>query len=382
MFNCKINLFVKIFLSILIINNVQKIEAKEVDNGNVEKLIFQANDFKIILYKENLPIKTIKTAGVIINQDGSLRIFEQSDGEKILNEYNFFLKDSEVFTSSGGGVKRIFSFKNNLIGLFTLKNKNNNCFYASLINLTNKNEFFRGHCLPEIGDIDFNGIGGGNAELNDKLLIAIGTPASDAKEISALAQNLKSPYGKILFFSVDDIKKNVKNISQVIPIYSMGHRNPQGLLNVENKIYSVEHGPRGGDEINSIEYKKNYGWPLFSLGSKYSGAAYQASAPNKLFKEPMFAFIPSIATSNITSCPKVLSERYKPLTCLLISSLRGQSISMILIEKHKNYVIATEHINIGMRVREFYKNKEDIYITTDGHGLYKLEFDKVQKIIN
>ena len=67
-----------------------------------------------------------------------------------------------------------------------------------------------------------------------------------------------SDIGKILFINLDNYKKI---------IFSKGHRNPQGLLNIDNKnILSTEHGPYGGDEINKIIFGKNYGWPIASYG--------------------------------------------------------------------------------------------------------------------
>ena len=56
-------------------------------------------------------------------------------------------------------------------------------------------------------------------------------------------------------------------------IWSMGHRNPQGLkIDKEARIiWEHEHGPRGGDELNIIEKAKNYGWPVISYGINYDG---------------------------------------------------------------------------------------------------------------
>ena len=52
-------------------------------------------------------------------------------------------------------------------------------------------------------------------------------------------------------------------------IFSYGHRAPQGLFTEGNLILSTEHGPKGGDEINKIEFNKNYGWPIASYGDYY-----------------------------------------------------------------------------------------------------------------
>ena len=91
------------------------------------------------------------------------------------------------------------------------------------------------------------------------------------------AQNLKSHQGKILRLTLDgkpapgnpyfDGKKGLPEI------WSWGHRNPQGIdiEPVSNKIYSVEFGPRGGDELNLIEKNLNYGWPVITYGKEYWG---------------------------------------------------------------------------------------------------------------
>ena len=159
----------------------------------------------------------------------------------------------------------------------------------------------------------------------------------------------------------------------------MGHRNPQGLLNLKGNIYSVEHGPKGGDEINLIKFGRNYGWPLYSLGSKYSGSAYHAMGSMSFFEPPLYAFTPSIGISNITSCPKSLNARYEPLSCILISSLRANAIFVVLIEPEKQKVLSVECVNVGMRVREFYLNEfnNNIYIISDDIGVYKLNFEHV-----
>ena len=68
-------------------------------------------------------------------------------------------------------------------------------------------------------------------------------------------------YLRIIFKSFDKDRK---------VIFSKGHRNPQGLIVLEEVILETEHGPKGGDEINKIIYKGNYGWPISSYGEKYN----------------------------------------------------------------------------------------------------------------
>ena len=69
---------------------------------------------------------------------------------------------------------------------------------------------------------------------------------------------------------------NIKNAKKAI--YSFGHRNPQGMeINTfTNEIWSHEHGPKGGDEINVIQKGKNYGWPKASYGVNYSGTKFSS----------------------------------------------------------------------------------------------------------
>ena len=61
----------------------------------------------------------------------------------------------------------------------------------------------------------------------------------------------------------------------------MGHRTPQGLAKIGKSIFNVEHGPKGGDELNKLIRNKNHGWPTVSYGTKYlydnKGASYKVN---------------------------------------------------------------------------------------------------------
>ena len=76
------------------------------------------------------------------------------------------------------------------------------------------------------------------------------------------SQKKNSIFGKVLYIDENTRKSRV---------FSMGHRNAQGLLvnNHKKFILSTEHGPRGGDEVNLILDGKNYGWPIYSYGKPY-----------------------------------------------------------------------------------------------------------------
>lgn len=85
-------------------------------------------------------------------------------------------------------------------------------------------------------------------------------------------------------------------------IWSYGHRNPQGLIFDQQKknLWSIEHGPRGGDEINLIKKGRNYGWPVVSHGKEYWGPISVGEGTEKPGMEsPKKVYIPSIAPGSL-----------------------------------------------------------------------------------
>ena len=93
------------------------------------------------------------------------------------------------------------------------------------------------------------------------------------------------------------------NDNNTLPeIWSYGHRNPQGLVYDKNthNLWSIEHGPRGGDEINLIHAGKNYGWPVISYGKEYWGpVAVGESTHKKGMEQPVKYYVPSIAPGSL-----------------------------------------------------------------------------------
>ena len=83
-------------------------------------------------------------------------------------------------------------------------------------------------------------------------------------------------------------------------IWSYGHRNPQGAgLDLDGHLWAHEHGARGGDEINRIEAGANYGWPVISYGTHYSGAKIGEGTAKPGMEQPEFYWDPSIAPSGM-----------------------------------------------------------------------------------
>jgi glucose/arabinose dehydrogenase len=84
-------------------------------------------------------------------------------------------------------------------------------------------------------------------------------------------------------------------------IWSKGHRNPQGITfdAADGNLYTVEHGARGGDEINLIAPGKNYGWPVITYGVDYSGAKIGEGTAKEGLEQPLHYWDPSIAPGAI-----------------------------------------------------------------------------------
>ena len=364
---------------------------KKIDNtvsnksNKEEKKIneFIGNSFSLNLSK----VKSYpgKSASLIMKLNGNKAEYEIFTRTGLLIKEN---TESEInlplffYTNKDGGVKSVFLINDEYFAL--LSSKKLNCLYASLISLKNREEIIRSDCLPDKDGINFGGLGGAYVKMEKRILLTIGVPTHISKEIDKLAQIKNSIFGKILSIKnkefLDYEKKEIE-----YNIFSLGHRNPQGLVIFEDSIFSLEHGPQGGDELNEIIEGKNYGWPIASLGTRYNnGKSYFRSHIEHNFEEPIFTFSPSVAPSSLNICPNNLSKYYQNYNCLMGLSLRGMSILIFLLDKNKSKVINVEKILLNKRLRHFALNKDGnlfvdsegyFYITADGDGMFKIRFD-------
>ena len=176
---------------------------------------------------------------------------------------------------------------------------------------------------------------------NDGILIT--TQDADNDLPGTKPQNDNSIFGKILFI---DIK------TREFEIFSKGHRNAQGLFVKDKIVLSTEHGPKGGDEINKIEFKKNYGWPIASYGKSYKKKIeYLKSHKDNGFEEPLFVFVPSIGISQLIILPDTFNSEWQ--SSALVTSLNGRSIYRVKFEdKTFNKITYVEEIYIGERIRD------------------------------
>ena len=190
------------------------------------------------------------------------------------------------------------------------------------------------------------------------LLVSMGASGKEKE----LAQNDNSPYGKILFFDLDT-KKHI--------IFSKGHRNPQGLIYSDGYIISTEHGPYGGDEINKILFKKNYGFPIASLGEPYKFAKkaennredfeFKKQHKKYNFEEPIFSFSQGIGISEIAKIPKQYSKYW--INNYFITSLNGRSLYRVNFDDDFNKLNYMEKIYVGERIRDIiHVSSKNIFI--------------------
>ncbi|MCP3675762.1 MAG: PQQ-dependent sugar dehydrogenase, partial [Gammaproteobacteria bacterium] len=119
------------------------------------------------------------------------------------------------------------------------------------------------------------------------------------------AQSLDNMLGKILRINTDGSIPSdnpfLKHEKAKPEIYSYGHRNPQAILvSKAGKIWSHEHGPKGGDELNLIAIGLNYGWPAVTFGIDYSGAVISPFTEAEGMEQPVINWVPSIAPAGMT----------------------------------------------------------------------------------
>jgi len=116
-------------------------------------------------------------------------------------------------------------------------------------------------------------------------------------------------------------------------IWSYGHRNPQGLAidPATGTIWSTEHGPQGGDELNVIRPGLNYGWPVIGYGVNYgSGSAIHEGTEREGMVSPVDVWVPSIATSGLMVYTGDVFPRWQG--SLFVGGMAGEQIARVVVE--------------------------------------------------
>lgn len=178
------------------------------------------------------------------------------------------------------------------------------------------------------------------------------------------AQKLTSQLGKILHFREDGSAVQAPPFSNAPFIYSLGHRNTQGLVTVNGKVIAHEHGPAGGDEINVIKAGYNYGWPVVTLGDDYSGARISPFREYPGMTPPLHNWTPSVAPSGMIH---YTASRFTQLTGqLLITTLKEKTLLSADISKAPPQVTPV-FTRISQRLRDVNVSSDGaIMLLTDG----------------
>ncbi|HZD52606.1 MAG TPA: PQQ-dependent sugar dehydrogenase, partial [Woeseiaceae bacterium] len=199
----------------------------------------------------------------------------------------------------------------------------------------------------------------------DAVLMSVGDHGFDGWRVPRmLPQEAGSDYGRILL---------VHPLSGTATPVSMGHRNPQGLfVTADGSIWSTEHGPRGGDELNLIVEGGNYGWPYVTYGAQYGMSTWPLSEQQNRhdgYVKPVFVWLPSIGISSLIQVHGFLPQWDGDL---LVSSLRQQTLHRLRYAEGR--VIFDEPIEVRERIRDLDQREDGtIIIWTNAATIMELK---------
>ncbi|NBD96287.1 MAG: PQQ-dependent sugar dehydrogenase, partial [Gammaproteobacteria bacterium] len=150
--------------------------------------------------------------------------------------------------------------------------------------------------------------------------------------------------------SVPDDNPYVGHETNRAEIWSWGHRNIQAAAtDPSGQLWTIEHGPRGGDELNRPEAGKNYGWPTISYGIEYRGGdVYEGRTEAEGMEQPVYFWDPVIAPSGMDFYTGEAFAAWQG--DLFVGGLREQRVSRLVLEDGR--VVGEEWLAIGSRVRD------------------------------
>ena len=211
---------------------------------------------------------------------------------------------------------------------------------------------------------------------------AIGGGLAISKKNVYLTIGTNSRFTGVDFFEDYSEMIEKEGISKIVEIdlndetvrdYATGFRNSQGItISPNGKIYTVEHGPQGGDELNLVEDGKHYGFPELTLGVNYGETTWPFLNPDiaksKRSVSPIYSWVPSIAPSDLEY--NTFYKKIDGLTdCELVTStLREESLYFLRLAENCTKIINIEKLYIGERIRKLAINPKDktFLFTTDG----------------
>jgi glucose/arabinose dehydrogenase len=184
------------------------------------------------------------------------------------------------------------------------------------------------------------------------------------------AQHMDSHMGKIVRIAPDGsvpADNPFVGRSGALPeIWSIGHRNVQSaVFDPSGRLWAVEHGARGGDELNLIQKGKNYGWPVVTFGQEYSGSPIPNSVTTRAgFEDPVYYWDPVIAPSGAEWYTGSAFPAWR--NSLFIGALREERLVRLVLENGR--VTGEEHLLTGRghRIRDVRQGPDGaLYLVTD-----------------
>jgi glucose/arabinose dehydrogenase len=190
------------------------------------------------------------------------------------------------------------------------------------------------------------------------------------------ARDLSSHFGKIVRILPDgSVPKDNPFVGQKgarPEIWTLGHRNILAAdLDERNRLWVVEMGPRGGDELNLIERGKDYGWPTIGYGEEYSGERIHEKTQAQGLEQPVYYWDPVISPGALTIYSGDLFPEWKGN--FLIAGLSSEALVRLALKDDR--VVGEERLlaDRGDRIREVVQGPEGaLYLLTDDGKLLKL----------
>ena len=158
---------------------------------------------------------------------------------------------------------------------------------------------------------------------------------------------------------------SAKKVTQI----SSGHRNAQGIVLIGKDLYTSEHGPRGGDELNLIQQGIDYGWPIVTYGERYSFGDYvKPTNPGSHngFRKPLTYWVPSVAPTELIQLPAA-STWGEWSSSIVMGTLREESLIFIQM-KNKRVVGQMQTVNVDERIRDLDLTKDGLIVATTDSG--------------
>jgi len=183
------------------------------------------------------------------------------------------------------------------------------------------------------------------------------------------ARDVRSHFGKVVRINPDgSVPRDnpfVNTAGAKPEIWSVGHRNIlSAALDRQERLWTVEMGPRGGDELNLPEAGKDYGWPTIGYGEEYSGAPIHQSPQGPGMEQPVYYWDPVISPSGMTIYTGELFPEWRDN--IFIGALSSQALVRLMVRNDR--VVGEERLltDLRVRIREVVQGPEGaLYLLTD-----------------